>query len=158
MDSSLQLWAVGGLIALSLLWLTIITEIDRDHQLLIKQGEVEATSLASNYAKQIDYLFLQVDQLSAFMSATVTGPNPASSLQKLFNTLPKESPMNPLYADEKGIIRSARAQVALNNDVSQFSYFTEHRDSESLKLKVQKILQWALAHLAAKPLSVLVVE
>jgi len=138
LDSSLQLWAVGGLIALSLLWLTIITEIDRDHQLLIKQGEVEATSLASNYAKQIDYLFLQVDQLSAFMSATVTGPNPASSLQKLFNTLPKESPMNPLYADEKGIIRSARAQVALNNDVSQFSYFTEHRDSESLKLKVQK--------------------
>ena len=78
LDSSLQLWAVGTLIALSLLWLSIITEIDRDHQLLIKQGEAEAASLASNYAKQIDYLFLQVDQLSAFMSATVKGPNPAS--------------------------------------------------------------------------------
>jgi len=72
------------------------------------------------------------------MTATVSGPNPASSLQKLFNTLPKESPMNPLYADEKGIIRSARYPAALNNDVSQISYFTHHRDSESLKLKVQK--------------------
>ena len=138
LDSSLQLWAVGSLIALSLLWLTIITEIDRDHQLLIKQGEAEAASLASNYAKQIDYLFLQVDQLSAFMSATVTGPNPASSLQKLFNTLPKESPMNLLYVDEKGIVRSSRSKTALNADVSQMPYFIGHRDSESLKLKIQK--------------------
>jgi len=138
LGSSLQLWAVGSLIALSLLWLTIITEIDRDHQLLMKQGEAQAASLASNYAKQIDYLFLQVDQLSAFMTATITGPNPSSSLQKLFDTLPKESPMNPLYADEKGIIRSARSLAAINNDVSQISYFAGHRDSESLKLKVQK--------------------
>jgi hypothetical protein len=116
LGSSLQLWAVGSLIALSLLWLTIITKLDRDHQLLMKQGEAQAASLASNYAKQIDYLFLQVDQLSAFMTATITGPNPSSSLQKLFDTLPKESPMNPLYADEKGIIRSARSLAAINND------------------------------------------
>ena len=137
-ESSLQLWAVGGLIALSLLWLTIITEIDRDHQLLIKQGEAEATSLASNYAKQIDYLFLQVDQLSAFMTAAVSGPNPASTVQKMIDTLPKESLINPFFADENGIVRSSRTNAAINVDVSQQPYFIEHRNSESLKLKVQK--------------------
>jgi diguanylate cyclase (GGDEF)-like protein len=133
-----QLWLAGGLIALSLLWLTIITEIDRDHQLFIKQGEAEATSLASNYAKQIDYLFLQVDQLSLFLAAAATGPNPADSLKKLFDTVPKESPMNLLYADEKGIVKSSRTQAAINTDVSQQPYFSGHRDSQSLKLKIQK--------------------
>ena len=122
LDSSLQLWAVGGLIALSLLWLTIITEIDRDHQLLIKQGEAEAASLASNYAKQTDFLFLQIDQLSLFLSSAATGPNAASAVQKMIDTLPKESLINPFFADEKGIIRSTRSPAALNSDVSQFSY------------------------------------
>jgi len=135
---NVQLWLVGGLIALSLLWLTIITELDRDHQLLIKQGEIESTLLANNYAKQINYLFVQIDQLSLFLAATATGPNTASTLQKLFDSVIKQSPMNPLYADENGIIRSARTKAAINTDVSQQPYFMAHRDSESLKLKVQK--------------------
>ena len=138
LGSNVQLWLAGGLIALSLLWLTIITEIDRDHQLFIKQGEAEATSQASHYAKQIDYLFLQVDQLSLFLAAAATGPNPADSLKTLFDTVPKESPMNLLYADEKGIVKSSRTQAAINTDVSQQPYFSGHRDSQSLKLKIQK--------------------
>jgi diguanylate cyclase (GGDEF)-like protein len=138
LGSNVQLWLAGGLIALSLLWLTIIIDIDRDHQLFVKQGEAEAASLASNYAKQIDYLFLQIDQLSLFLTAAATGPNPADSLKKLFDTVPKESPMNLLYADEKGIVRSSRSKAALNADVSQMPYFVGHRNSESLKLKIQK--------------------
>ncbi len=135
---NVQLWLAGGLIALSLLWLTIVTELDTDHQMLIKQGEAETASLANNYAKQIDYLFIQIDQLSLFLTATASGPNTASTLQKLFNTMAQHSPMNPLYADEKGIVRSARTKAAINTDVSQQPYFIGHRDSESLKLKIQK--------------------
>ena len=135
---NVQLWLAGGLIALSLLWLTIVTELDTDHQMLIKQGEAETASLASNYAKQIDYLFIQIDQLSLFLTATASGPNTASTLQKLFNTMAQHSPMNPLYADENGIVRSARTKAAINTDVSQQPYFIGHRDSESLKLKIQK--------------------
>ena len=136
--SNVQLWLAGGLIALSLLWLTITTEIDRDHQLLIKQGEAEAMTLANNYAKQFDYLFLQIDQLSLFLAAAAKSPNPTDTLKKLFETVPKDSPMNLLYADENGIVRSSRSKAALNTDVSQLPYFSGHRDSESLKLKIQK--------------------
>ena len=134
----MQLWLVGGLIALSLLWLTVITELDRDHQRLIKQGEAEAALLANNYSKQIDYLFMQIDQLTLFLAATASRPNAASSMQELFDSMVKESPMNPLYADEKGIIRSSRSKLPNNTDISQLPYFIGHRDSESLKLKVQK--------------------
>ena len=110
---NVQLWIAGCLIALSLLWITIITELDRDHELLIKQGETEVTSLANNYAKQIDYLFLQIDQLTLFLASAASGQNVSHSLQTMFDTLPKDSPMNPLYADEHGIVRSARTRAAL---------------------------------------------
>jgi len=85
LGSNVQLWLVGGLIALSLLWLTIITELDRDHQRLIKQGEAEAALLANNYSKQIDYLFMQIDQLTLFLAVTASRPNAASSMQELFD-------------------------------------------------------------------------
>lgn len=133
-----QLWLAGTLVALSLLWITIITELDRDHDLLLKQGEAEAASLANNYAQQINYLFLQIDHLSMLLTAVADSPSPDKSLQKLFDSLPKESPMNPLYVDEQGIVRSARGNQAQNTDVSKESFFNAHRDSESLKLKVQK--------------------
>ncbi len=136
--SKVQLWLAGGVIALSLLWLTIISEIDRDHELLIKQGESEASSVANNYAKQIDYLFLQIDQLTLFMTAVASGPNMSGALQNLFDSLPKESVINPIFIDETGIVRSARTKAAINSDLSKTALFISHRDSESLKLKVQK--------------------
>ena len=133
-----QLWVAGTLGALSILWITIITELDRDHELLIRKGELEAASLANNYAQQINYLFLQIDQLSLLMAAAADTPSPQKSLQNLFDSLPKESQINPVYVDEHGIVRSARGSLALNTDVSKEPFFIGHRDSESLKLKVQK--------------------
>jgi hypothetical protein len=133
-----QLWVAGTLGALSILWITIITELDRDHELLIRKGELEAASLANNYAQQINYLFLQIDQLSLLMAAAADTPSPQKSLQNLFDSLPKESQINPVYVDEHGIVRSARGSLALNTDVSKEPFFIGYRDSESLKLKVQK--------------------
>ncbi len=133
-----QLWIAGTLAVLSILWVTIITELDRDHELLIKKGEAEAASLANNYAQQINYIFLNIDQLSMFMVAAADSPNPASSMQKLFDSLPKESHLAPLYVDEKGIVRGARSTQVRNTDLSKESFFIGHRDSESLKLKIQK--------------------
>ncbi|MFN5445089.1 MAG: hypothetical protein ACK5AJ_00395, partial [bacterium] len=81
-----QLWVAGTLGALSILWITIITELDRDHELLIRKGELEAASLANNYAQQINYLFLQIDQLSLLMAAVADTSSPEKSLQKLFDS------------------------------------------------------------------------
>ena len=133
-----QLWLTGTLGALSILWITIITELDRDHELLIRKGELEAASLANNYAQQINYLFLQIDQLPLLMVTVADTSNSEKSLQKLFDSLPKESQINPLYVDEHGILRSARGSLALKTDVSKEPFFIGHRDCESLKLKVQK--------------------
>ena len=133
-----QLWLAGTLATLSILWITIITELDRDHELLIRKGELEAASLANNYAQQINYLFLQIDQLSLLMAAVADTSSPEKSLQKLFDSLPTESQINPIYVDEHGIVRSARGSLALKTDVSKDPFFIGHRDSESLKLKIQK--------------------
>ncbi len=99
-----QLWLAGTLGALSILWISIITELDSDHELLIRKGELEAASLANNYAQQGNYLFLQIDQLSLLMAAAADTPSPEKSLQKLFDSLTKESQINPVYVDEHGIV------------------------------------------------------
>lgn len=133
-----QLWIAGTLAALSILWITIVTELDRDHELLIKTGEAEAASFANNYANQIDFFLTQIDQLSFFLVTAADTSNPANSLQKLFDAMPKENKMYPLYADETGIVRSAHTKQAITTDISNKPLFTGHRNSESLKLKIQK--------------------
>lgn len=130
-------WIASGVVILAILWGAILSELERDHELLIRQGQSEANALSDNYAQQLDYLIQHIDHLTLFMSHTTREANLGAEFQRLFDALAEDSTLHPIFIDSQGIVRSARYQRAMGADMSGQPLFTEHKRSNSLTLKIQ---------------------
>lgn len=125
-------WGVG----LAVLWASIAFEIYRDATAWHQRSLSDAENLATVYARQLQKSIDQIDQLSVMLVHARERGDSIRQLTAQYGVFQSDSPFYPFFADENGIVKSARNTAALGHSVGHESFFSHHRDDASTVLSI----------------------
>lgn len=121
-----RLWALslGGLL---LVWGTVATQISSEESKSLQSGPEVSHTLARAYARQLEDLIDQSDQLLLSLSYLAQHEASADELDRLLKELPTHSWLRPYYVDVRGTIHMARPDSPPGQSVSDLDFFIRHQ-------------------------------
>lgn len=135
---ALLVWASIGVIAITILWTGAYLKSAADREDEEARGRHRVAELANSYARQLQGVIEQIDQLSLLLTRLALDQKKID-MSQIFQSLPAHSWFNPLLIDGRGIVQSARTTATIGMSVRDTLFFQRHQNSDSTELTINPL-------------------